>query len=188
MIDKYTPSGVPYEWAIVPVLNGNIEGNYSINTLTPNFDGVFIIDSDNVYKLYNGVLYNGDTSVQAQGQLQPFGSKYPILVENSNVDYQMGSITGTLFNEEFYDTRKIDRNKVVQLKENFDKFLKNKKFKIWKDWNGNIKLFKVSGLPTIAYNNAYGNGIVNTTFAWVEQGDVDNKQDLYELGLIESNI
>ena len=188
VIDKYTPSGIPYEWAIVPVMNGNIEGNYSTNTLTPKFDGVFIIDSDNVYRLYNGVLYNGDTSVQAQGQLQPFGSKYPILVENSNVDYQMGSITGTLFNDEFYDTRQIDRNKIVQLKENFDKFLKNKKFKVWKDWNGNIKLFKVSGSPTIAYNNAYGNGIVNTTFAWVEQGDVDNKQDLYELGFIKSNI
>ena len=49
-------------------------------------------------------------------------------------------------------------------------------------------MFKVSGSPTMAYNNLYGSGIVNTTFAWVEQGDVDNKQDLYELGFIKSNI
>lgn len=186
--DKYTPSGVEYEWAIVPVLNGNIEGNYSKNTLTPSFNGVFVLDVDSSHKLYSGVAYNGDTSMNSQGQLQPFNMKYPLFIENSNVDYQTGNISGMILNSDFDTTKQIDRQGVVAQKEIWDKFLKNKKFKIWKDWNGNIKLFKLTGTPTYTYNTSYGNGIITIAFTWTEQGDINSKQDLYELGFIESNV
>jgi hypothetical protein len=57
--------------------------------------------------------------------------------------------------------------------------------KIIKDWNGNIHVVRFTGSPTVSYTNAYGNGITQVTANWIEQGQYDNQEDLYNSGLVD---
>ena len=89
------PSGNTYEYALVPVING-AEGDYITKSLDAVFNGTFISDVDNIFKLYSNVQF-GVSSIQLVGQLQPIGLKYPITIKNSIVDYDSGSIGGSLY-------------------------------------------------------------------------------------------
>ena len=86
---------------------------------------------------------------------------------------------------EFENTKKIDRNSVVQQTNDFCEFLNNMEAKIIKDWNGKIHLVRFTGSPTISYTNFYGNGIAQVTVNWIEQGQFDNQDDLYNNGLVD---
>lgn len=50
--------------------------------------------------------------------------------------------------------------------------------------NGNSWLCIISGSPTTAYNNSYGQGIMNVGFDYVEIGDSNSQSDLYNSGII----
>jgi len=186
-LDYFVPSGETFEWALVPILNGGTEGNYIISSLTTKFDGVFIADNTATYKLYTDVGYGTRTSVQAVGTLQPIGSKYPVVIKNSQVDYQSGSVSAQILNTDFSETRVLDRLGIIKTTDLIDAFLKNGQPKVLKDWNGNIWLIIIVGNPSITYNNSYGMGISSTSFEWMEQGKYDNQQDLYDNGLIDIN-
>lgn len=92
-LDKYCASGKKYQYAIVPVLKGGEEGEYSINSVDSKFNGVFIADKDRIVRLYNGIVYSGTTDVMSVGTLQPINSKYPIVIFNTAIDYKTGSIS-----------------------------------------------------------------------------------------------
>ena len=49
--DRLNANETEYEYAFVPMLN-EIEGNYITNSILSKFNGVFIGDSDSIYKLY----------------------------------------------------------------------------------------------------------------------------------------
>lgn len=183
--DSFVPSFKTFQWALVPVLNGSIEGEYVIGELEVFFDGVFISNSEKIFKLYNAVVYGGTTANKNIGMLQPIGSRYPIFIDNSIVNYQTGDITGTLLGYNFDQTRKINRADVVKQTQDFIEFLNDGTAKVITDWNGNIKLVRISPSPTISYNSSYGNGVTQVTFNWTEQGQYDNQEDLYYNNLIE---
>ena len=180
--DTFLPTGEDFEYALVPMLNG-VEGNYIISEITTEFNGIFISDVNSIFKLFYGVSYGGTTSIQSVGELQPLGSRYPITISNSAVNYKRGSISGTLLNDDYDTTRILDRKAMVEKSELFDAFIKNGKPKIIKDWNGNIWLVKIVGDISTSYNNNYGMGVMDTSFSWVEQGQYDNQEDLYRNGL-----
>jgi hypothetical protein len=54
------------------------------------------------------------------------------------------------------------------------------------DWNGNIYIGRANASPTISYDSNYGNGIINISLSFVEQGQYDNQSDMYKNGLIDS--
>lgn len=182
--DYFNADGIKYEYALVPVING-IEGNYLTNTVDSKLNGVFICDYETIFKFYAGVSYGNIESIQKVGVYEPIGSKYPIVITNAKTDYHIGSISGTILNPDFEDTRQIDRNAIVKYQNLLDKFLKNKRAKIIKDWNGMIYLVYITSNPNFSYSAEYGMGISDVSFNWTEQGDPNNQKDLYDNGLVK---
>lgn len=185
-IDSFCASRETYEYFIVPILSDGAEGSYITNTIDTSFDGIFISDINSIFKLDKEVSYNGRESIQLTGKLQPIGRRYPIIIKNSIVNYEQGSITGLLLGQTFDETRTIDRKEVVEQINNFNTFLKDGNAKIIKDWNGNIWLIAITDSIPLSYVNSYGMGIATTTFNWSEQGQYDIQSDMYENGLVES--
>ena len=181
--DNLNAYNVEYEYAFVPVMQ-DVEGNYIIESILSKFEGVFICDIDTVFKFYAGVEYDGNDAVQQVGVFQPFNRKYPIIVSNSIMQYQTGSIGGWVLPEDYEDTHVFDRSKIVKEKEVLLNFLMNKKPKILKDMNGNNWLVYFTGNPTVTYDNNYGQGMLKVAAQWTEVGDPNDKTDLYENGLI----
>ena len=181
--DNLNAYNVEYEYAYVPVME-DVEGSYIIESILSKFEGVFICDIDTVFKFYAGVEYDGNDAVQQVGVFQPYNRKYPIIVSNSIMQYQTGSIGGWVLPEDYEDTHVFDRSKIVKEKEVLLNFLMNKKPKILKDMNGNNWLVYFTGNPTVTYDNNYGQGMLKVAAQWTEVGDPNDKTDLYENGLI----
>jgi hypothetical protein len=181
--DNLAASLQDYEYAFVPVISG-VEGNYITNTISTTFNGVFICDLDTIYRFYAGVQYGSTEQVQKIGVFEPLGLQYPVVVSNALLNYQKGQVSGTVLNSTFATTAQIDRLAIVQERKALLEFLTNKKAKILKDWNGNSYLMIISGSPTTAYNNSYGQGIMDVGFDYVELGDSNTQSDLYNSGII----
>ena len=166
-----------YEYALVPTL-GAIEGSYITDKIHSEFSGVFICDTDAIYKLYTGVEYGDITSVNPTEVFNAVGSKYPIVVSNGDISYQKGSVKGTIVNVDTLHKENINRKDIVNITNSLNSFLKNKKAKILKDWNGNAWLIMVVDNPTISFDNNFGMGVTNISFNWVEQGNPKVENDL----------
>ena len=185
--DYYVPSGEDFEYAFVPVMEGNIEGTYIINDISTKFNCVTIADSTGVFNLRANIVYSGDTSNTSVGTYTPLKGKYLIVQKNNEIDYWSGSISAMMLGYGFENTHKIDRNDIVQQTNDFCDFLKNMEAKIIKDWNGRIHLVRFVGSPSVGYTTYYGNGVTQVTANWIEQGRFDNQEDLYNNGLIDTN-
>ena len=182
--DNIAASGYTYEYAFVPVVGGT-EGNYITNTIGAKFDGVFICDLDTIYKFYAGVKYGTNERVQKIGVFEPYGRKYPVVVSNGLINYETGSVTGTVLADDYLKTKAMNRIAMVKEQKALKDFLTNKKAKILKDWNGNNYLMLVTGNISTSYENKYGMGIADVSFDWTEIGDSNNQADLYNNGLTE---
>lgn len=181
--DYLNQNDTTYEYAFVPIING-VEENYITNTIASKFEGVFICDSETIYKFYNGVQYGSLERVQKIGVLEPFGSKYPVIVSNGMINYSKSSLKGTILNNDFENSHIIRRKEIVEKRETLLNFFTNKKAKILKDWNGNFWLMIIVDSPSVEFINNYGMGISNISANWVEIGDPYNQQDLYNTGLL----
>ena len=184
--DSLCKSGVTYQWALVPVLTGGVEGNYQTATLTTNRNGVFISDGSTIFKLYNSIIYGETTQNKRIGALQPIGLKYPIIIQNSEVNYKTGSLKGNLYGYSFEDNHTINRNDVAKQTEAFLKFANNGSAKMIYDWNGYIYMVREITSPTVDYISNYGNGISVINYSWFEQGQYDNQSDLYKNGFVNT--
>lgn len=181
--DNLAQSDVEYEYALVPVVGG-VEGNYISDTINTEFDGVFICDADTVYRFYAGVQYGTSEQVQKVGVFEPYGRKYPVVVSNSAINYQTGSFGGTVLAPGYLGHGKLDRPAMVKEQKVLVDFLTNKRAKIIKDWNSRIWLCIITGNPSIDYDQASGMGIANVGASYVEIGDPNDQQDLYNAGLV----
>lgn len=181
--DYLNQNDTTYEYAFVPIING-VEENYITNTIASKFEGVFICDSETIYKFYNGVQYGSLERVQKIGVLEPFGSKYPVIVSNGMINYNKSSLKGTILNNDFENSHIIRRKEIAEKREALLNFFTNKKAKILKDWNGNFWLMIIVDSPSVEFVNNYGMGISNISANWIEIGDPYNQQDLYNTGLL----
>lgn len=181
--DTLAASGCEYEYAFVPVI-GDVEGNYVSNTIASKFEGVFICDQGTIYKFFAGVRYGTNQNVQKVGVFEPYGRKYPVVVSNGLVNYQSGSVSGTVLPLDYTQTGDMNRNEIAKEKQELFKYLTNKKAKILKDWNGNLFLICIVNTPTAEYNNDYGMGKIDVSADWVEIGDANNQKDLYRNGMV----
>ena len=114
VIDTLNKNDTEYEYALVPVLN-EIEGDYITNTVMSEFDGVYICDLDTIFRFYAGVSYGTGNRVQQVGTLEPLGRKFPIMVSNSLLNYETGSVTGTVVTPAYYQPgAKVTRSELVK--------------------------------------------------------------------------
>lgn len=190
--DYFNANDTMYEYALVPVLQQEqsgitveVEGRYEVtDQVMSQFDGVFICSRDNYYKLYAGVQYDSMTTTQLTGVHETLGSKYPIVVTNSNTAYHTGGVTGTILNKDYNTTHTFDRKKIVEARNELEQFLTDKKPKIIKDWNGNIWLVIFTDNLDTSYANEWGMGMADVTGRWTEVGDPTNEEDLRYAGMI----
>ena len=190
--DYFNANDTTYEYALVPVLQQEqsgvtveVEGRYEVtDQVMSQFDGVFICSRDNYYKLYAGVEYNNLSTLQVTGVHETLGSKYPIVVTNSNTAYRTSGVTGTILNKDYNTTHELNRKKMVQAREELEQFLTDKKPKVIKDWNGNIWLVIFTDSIDTSFANEWGMGLATVNGKWTEIGDVNNEDDLRYAGMI----
>lgn len=182
--DNLAQSGVEYEYGFFPVV-GDIEGNYVSNTIKTKFNGVFICDLDTIYRFYSGVSYGAGKRVQKVGVFEPYGRKYPVVVSNSAIGYDTGSVSGNVLPNNYGKDRKLDAMNMIKERKELNDFLTNKKAKMLKDWNGNIWLMVVTGNPSVDYLSGSGMALANVGATWTEVGDANNQKDLYQCGIIK---
>lgn len=182
--DNLNSNYVDYEYALVPMLN-EIEGDYITNEIISQFDGVFICDLDTVYKFYAGVEYGSGSRVQKVGVFEPMGRITPIVVSNALINYETGSVQGTVLPSDYGTTGNAQPVAMVQERKQLLNFLTNKKAKVLKDWNGNAWLMMVIDSPGITYKSGSGMGIADVTFNYVTLGNPNDQTDLYNSGIIQ---
>lgn len=191
-IDFLNQYGKTYKYALVPLLTQTqsgveveVEGGYTVSDKVQSiFDGVYIGDSTGVQRLKAGVAYNNLNTNQQVGVIPTLGNKYPIIVSNSNIQYDTGSVSGLIVPDDFYSNGNLSRLDMSDKREAINDFLTNKKPKILKDWNGNIWLVVFTDNVDISFDNNYGMGVATFTSGWTEVGDPTNQEDLQRTGLI----
>lgn len=190
--DTTTASGVEYEYAYVPVMantEGTIaEGEYNIQEVLSQFDGVFICDVNTVFKFYAGVEYGSLDQVHQVGVYTALGRQYPIVISNGLANYKQGQISGDILSSDYLKTGVIDRADMVKRREAILKFLNNKKPKVVKDWNGNQWLVYITGSPNVSFREGSGMGLASFSADWTEIGDPNNRHDMYEAGIIPEEV
>ena len=178
--------GITYEYALVPVLN-DIEGNYIINSVFSQFNGVFIGDAEKTFKFLYDVEYGSNARNQQVGTFQPLGKQYPIIVANGLLSYESGSVSATILNDDYEDTGIIDPSAIVQKKTIIKDYLTKKKAKLLKDFNGNVWLCMVTDNVQVTYRTGSAMSIPQIQFNWVQIGDANNQSDLYANGVINES-
>ena len=186
-----------YQYQLVPVaiqkqggIDVEIEGvGEPSEEVLSSFDGVFICDANTFIKLYAGVEYGSMQTIQVVGTHQTLGNKYPIIVANSNTNYHTNSISGTILNKNYGEQNEdgtyigLNRQKIVEAREELDKFLTNKKPKIIKDSNGNIWLVIFTDNINYSFFNEWGQGLGNMSATWTEIGDAKLGKDIRRVGI-----
>ena len=191
-IDFLNQYGKTYQYALVPVLAQDqsgvivqIEGGYTVSDNVDSiFDGVYIADQTNVERVKAGVGYGNIDMNQGVGSITPIGSKYPIVITNSQNQYHNGSVRGTIVPNDFYSNGNLSRIDMVNKRDELEQFLTNKHAKIIKDWNGKMWLVMIMSNVSCSFDDNYGMGMVSFSADWLEVGDPTNQQDLYNAGLI----
>lgn len=182
-------SNTEYEYALVPVFGGfapeetGTEGQYIIESILAKFNGVYIGDSQSVYKLLYDVNYGTNKRNQQVGTFEPLGQKYPILIANGVLSYDSGTVSAAIINDDVEETGVLDVEAMAQKKERMKDFLTNHKPKLLRDWNGSVWLVFIVDSPQITYAANSGMRVPYVTFNWVEIGEPDNALDLYKAGL-----
>lgn len=181
--DFYAQSGVEYEYALIPVING-IEGNINVNSVLSEFEGIYIIEKEQAFKT---IL---DVSVQSQKNrpnavVNTIDRKYPYVISNGKNNYYSGTATG-VFIELDYDTCQWKVDEGWKYREGLMEFLQNGQPKILKHEDGRMWLVMIVDNPSESASEHPDKAV--TTFNWVETGDCKSSHDLYDNGLIDVDI
>jgi hypothetical protein len=182
--DCGVPTGETFEYAIVPVMSGRVEGDYIISEITTNFRWCYLCDGDNILKFYSNVSYPTITSNPSGGLLAPIGRPKPITIYNADSDYESGTFTGNILGDNFLTSRVIDRKSVTSQVKTYKQFINNKKPKFLKDWNGKIKIVDTNVMSGTIETVDLVSGKSMVSFSWVDKGEYDNQSQLEENGLI----
>lgn len=185
--DYMSEANTEYEYAIVPVIDfeNNVESQYMINSIMSQFDGVFICDTDTIYKFAAGVSFGNGEQKNITGVYEPMGKKYPIVVANGVTNYYKSSLKATIVLEDDLYNSTLDRHDEAEYRKGILEFLTNRKPKIIKDWNGNSWLVMIIDNPTVVPNNNLGFGFADVEFKYVEVGDTNSSHDLFLSGFVK---
>ena len=182
--DRYAKNNTVYEYAFVPVTGGS-EGDYTIVSVYSSFYKVYLCDDDHMYALDAGVEFGDITKSNKTSVFEPIMGKYPIVISNAELKYKTGMLSGTVITPSEDETKIWNLNENIKLQNEILDFLINKKAKIYKDWMGNSYLIFVVEDVSLIPNNTLSGRLADISFKFVEIGDVESQEDLYENGLID---
>ena len=164
--------------------NDNIEGNYNVNTIDSDFEGIWIVEKDtSVNALLNlevSTTRNITTSV-----VTPIGRKYPYVNRYGTTNYTSGDFEATFIN---YNTMNDDWDveSAVKYRELVEEFLTNGCPKIIKHQDGRIWLASI--VDSIQKNESQHEEMPIQSISFVEIGQYDSSTDLYNSNIIDVNI
>jgi hypothetical protein len=183
LFDYFAKSNTTYEYAIVPIISG-VEGNYNTNTVTSEFNGIFICEKDRAYSTDLEAYIDTVQRNQQVVNIEPIGRKYPYVIKNGLTNYDSGTVKG-FFVEIDPVTCQIKTMEGFAYRKEFNDFLVNGQPKILKDYSGRMFLISVVDKPN---NNINGHrNFIITSFNWVEIGDYESSTDLFNAGLIDQD-
>ena len=179
--DPYCMNHRNYIYAIVPMNNG-VEGEYYTAEIFSSFDGFYIGDEDNCFRVMVNVNYDA-TDTTEYGLLQPLNKKYPIVIKNGITRYNKGTLNSAVMGYKYMKTRKFNTEDIAKMRNDLVNFLNDGEIKVVKDWTGNIAIVQKIGEVTRGLNAQTGYSTIG--FTWVEQGQVNDKT-LYEEGKLRA--
>lgn len=178
IVDPYAASGVEYEYAVVPIVDG-VEGTYSTATCKVEFDQLVIIDKDNTYATpFN--IETSQTKNNTSSTILPINAKYPIYVANATNDYFTGNVAAT-FLQHPKDCGEDFGNPVLYRDEVLN-FLNNRKVKFIKEPFGKCWIGVVGN--TVSDEDGGHNYVHNISFDFTEVGNVESNEDMNKFGLL----
>lgn len=180
-IDLLAANGKTYEYAIVSVHEG-ISGAYNIVEAESQFDGMFLIGKDAVYKAALDIGECNTTRKHSMARYELPGLKYPKTCNSSNVNYDCGTAEG-------YFVRYTPVAHDFDIENSFDyrhdvmDFLSDNQPKLLKLYDGRMWLISIDGDPSDTANGHYLHRLIS--FDWFENGSCYKERDLYDAGLID---
>ena len=178
--DKYAISNTDYEYAVVPIIDGE-EWNYSISEpCEVSFDCLVVLDKDEGYS----TLYDIDISAtknNTSSTITSWGKKYPIYVANAFNDYYTGDVTATFINMDCNNMNPSVKE-VTKFRNKLMDFLNNRKIKYIKDPLGRCW---IACIGTSITDEDGGHPIAHkVSFNFTEIGDVNSNSDMYKYGFL----
>lgn len=181
--DKYAKNNTLYEYAFVPV-TGDSEGDYIISQVYSEFYKIYICDQEYIYSFDANIEFGNITKTNKTQVFEPIMGKYPIIISNAELSYKNGSLSGMVITPIEDETKVWDLKENIKLQNEILNFLTNKKAKIYKDWMGNSYLIMIVDNVELIPENQLNGRLSHVAFNFVEIGDIENQEDLYENGLI----
>jgi len=179
---RFNKSKTTYDVALVPIFaDEQTEGNYNITSVDSYFDGLFVLDKDYSYNAVSVEIT--PTKNIISGLLTPLDGKYPVVFHNTSINYDSLSVKC-----QFIQTIDCELNKdgALLYRENAKKFLTNNMPKILKYEDGRIWLADIPDNQVTDDSSQYNfEGYTLTSWNFVEVGDPNSQEDLYENGLID---
>lgn len=179
-VDKFAASNTEYEYASVPIINGE-EGTYSTDTCEVSFDELIIIDR---YEIYS-TMYDIDissTKNNTSSTLVPIGRKYPIYVANATNDYYTGNISATFLNMNCQNMNPSIKE-VMRFRRRIMNFLNNREIKYIKDPLGRCW---IASIGTTISDDDNGHPYAHKiSFDFTEVGDIESNKDMDRYGFLD---
>lgn len=181
-----TCESLEYEYAIVPIFQGTIEGEYSPAIADVINTDLVVIDKTGIYHTPITDGYCDTTDVQPNSVLELLHNRYPSIVRNTMANYETINVTGTFipFKGDCIDAEAFDddRRRILYARE-IKEFLTNGLTKVLKNVDGQCWLVYVTTPPSDSADGYYN--VRKLTFGCTETGSLKSEEDLYYAGLLD---
>lgn len=177
-LDYYRKASKKYEYAFVPILADNLEGNYTTNITLSDFDGIWLIDRDSAF--HANLNTEISTNRNTKSSVVETVNKYPSIHDFGELNYMSGTIKA-LFIEYNDITQDYDLENAVDYRYIVESFLTNNRPKVIKHFDGRIFLAAITGITSIDESQHYQVPI--HSFSFTEIGSTTSEENMYTAGL-----
>jgi len=186
IMDYYIENAEIYEYCIVP-LSTNLLGNRTETVeIIPNYDGIWLTDSQNNVKLLYDISQGDDEFVKPRTSIETLGGQYPIHTSSGNLDYRKGSVKATVLSDASMDGNGIDIRQEKINRNNIIDFVKSWKPKLYRNaYSGEMLMVGITSNPKFTHNNDLQGRIGEVSFDFEEVGNTLNDTDMRNNGFIE---
>lgn len=186
-----TSESLKYEYALVPLMSNQTEGEYYTAVVDVTNTDLTLIDKTGIYHTPITDGFCDTVDVHPNSVLELLHNKYPTVVRNTIANYETINVTGCFvpvddnncsYHDAFNDDFEADRRRTLYSRE-VKNFLTNGHTKVLKNVDGQCWLVYVTTPPSDTADGYYN--IRRLTFGCTETGDLKNEADLYYAGLLD---
>lgn len=184
-VDRFAQSGTVYEYATVPVAN-KIVGDITVSEpVSVNYDGVFISDTNNNFKLEIDLSKGTTEHITNVNTMQPLNGAYPI-VTTGNQRHKSGSMQFLPLTQRQIDIGgdRINGIDEYEYRSALINFLQERRSKVIRNSNGEIIVASISNIKSLN-REGYLDDLADVSFDYVEIGAMNN-ETMTKAGLVST--